>query len=317
MQISKIRQPLFDQLINEEADIVICASGYETRSSHLAEYFGKLKARRIVLGFKEHRDGGSRLNNDQIYEKMNFETRELSGNSSLDAEAMLQAALNEVKKDTCKVIIDISSMTRAWHGGLVRTLWTEDRLKKIEANFVYVPALFTDQKQAYPPNEVVAPVKGFSSLNLTDKPTALILGLGNDRSRALGIKEELDPNLTVAFYADPPSDIRYYDLMLDANSDLLEKIDPELKFGYPLHDTAATFNILESVCAGLLSDFRVVLTSLGPKIFGLICFLIATKYPEISVWRVSAGSRTNIEDHKPSDFKIVIESTWVQPDTSC
>src|SRR5574337_207633 len=82
MQISKIRQPLFDQLINEEADIVICASGYETRSSHLAEYFGKLKARRIVLGFKEHRDGGSRLNNDQIYEKMNFETRELDRKST-------------------------------------------------------------------------------------------------------------------------------------------------------------------------------------------------------------------------------------------
>jgi hypothetical protein len=310
MELKSIRQPSLDELLAQNIDIVICASGFEKRSSSLARKLGKLNCRLISIGFKEFKNEGARPSNDKLYEKLGFEKYEICGNDSSGAELLLQRLLAGVNKNDCRIVIDVSSMTRAWYGGFLRTFRSEVKLNKIIVDFIYVPAVFPNKFYEYPPNEIIAPVQGFSGLSLADKPTALVIGLGHDKDRAIGIKEELDPNLTIIFQANPASDKRYYKRVLEVNADLLETIKPEHIFDYSITDSLMTFNMLESVCTGLMQNFNVVLTSLGPKIFGLYCFLLATKYPEISVWRISAGSYVNVENHRPSTYKIIVESTW-------
>jgi hypothetical protein len=81
-------------------------------------------------------------------------------------------------------------------------------------------------------------------------------------------------------------------------------------YAYDLFDTFATYKILESVCQGLLRNYRVVLASLGPKLFGLYCFLLHTNLREVSVWRVSPGTRERPVDKKPKRQQIILEVDW-------
>ncbi|MCJ7645898.1 hypothetical protein MUO65_03200, partial [bacterium] len=275
-----------------------------------ADFFRDFESIKTVFGFKEHKDEGSRPANDKKFKECGFSYSELSGNSSFEFSVLMQQLFKDINAASCNLIIDISSMTRAWYGSLINTLWSETRYEKVNASFIYVPAVFPKTHPEYPPNEIVAPVKGFAGLSLSDKPTALVVGLGQDEGRAIGLKESIDPHLTIAFYTSPSTDRRYYNSMMRANKDFLESIPNEGKFAYPILDTISTYNILESVCTGLVKNFRVVLASLGPKIFGLYCFLIASRYPEISVWRISAGQRGNVEDHKASKHQIILDTTW-------
>ncbi len=309
MHINKIGQPTLENIKQTEYDLIVCASGYESRASHLASQLKSKNSRRIVFGFEEHSNTPTRKVNDARFSELEFEPRMLSEKDSLEAKREYLELLSLLGDRESKILIDISSMTRAWYGGFVQALWTARDLKTITTTFAYVPAAYS-RPPNYPPNEVVKPVLGFRGLEPANKPTALVIGLGQDPDRALGIKEELDPALTVLFHANPGTDRRYDKAVASANKGLFELVPQEYQLPYPIQDTTFTFAILESLCRGLLRDFRVVLTSFGPKIFGLICFLMAARYEGISVWRVSAGSRNIVIDHRPGKSVISIEATW-------
>jgi hypothetical protein len=87
-------------------------------------------------------------------------------------------------------------------------------------------------------------------------------------------------------------------------------LKPDFCFSYPIADCVTTYKLLESACRGLLREWRVVLCSLGPKPFGLICFLLAAYYQNISIWRVSAGEREQAIDHTPFGEPLVFEVGW-------
>lgn len=311
MVIEKMSQPAFSEVIDQRIDLVICASGYESRASNLASTLGKVNCRRIAFGFKEKKEEGARISNDQKFKNNGFELIEMPNKASDEIVEMLERLLNELNLDCCRVLIDISSMTRSWYGGIIRALRKESTFSKIIADFIYTPAVYNKiDVDDYPPNEIVASVKGFSSLCFPDKPTALVLGIGWDKQRAIGLFEELDPKIAIVFHTFPGSDKRFAKDSLKANKELLYLLPKNNIYGYPMNDTITTYNILESVTSGLIEEYNVVLASLGPKIFGLCCFLLSTKYPEMSVWRVGAGSKGPVVDHKPSRKKVILETEW-------
>ena len=184
------------------------------------------------------------------------------------------------------------------------------RKGNLVVHFAYTGAEFCPPANEYPPNRVVAPVAGFAGNTLPDKPTALIMGLGYDKDRAIGLKDHLDPQLTVLFYADPASDDRFMPHVLNANKDLINEVGEDCLFTYPFTDGAATFRFLESVCKGLTHEWRVVLCSLGPKNFGLCSFLVASLLRDVSIWRVSADLHEVPFDHKPIGTPTILQTTW-------
>ena len=102
--------------------------------------------------------------------------------------------------------------------------------------------------------------------------------------------------------------------MKTANYDILRRLEKPNIFEYPIHDVITTFNMIESLCRGLISNHRVVISSFGPKTFSICSLLLATKYPEISVWRISAGTKSNVVDRNPSRQRIVTEVEWSRND---
>jgi len=317
MRIEKIDQPAAGDLITGEEDLILVASGYESRSRYIAELTKDTindKTLKHSWAFVEHSNTETRKVNDRLLKSLNYRSTSLKEGALGAASSLFIDDIAQLPSKPLHVLIDISSMTRAWYGGIVRALMQLQHSSTIATRFVYVPAEYSDPPANYPPNEVLAPVPGFTSLSLPDKPTALIIGLGYDPDRALGLNDHLDPQMTLLFHADPGSDPRYARKVVDVNKGLIEIVGRHRLFSYPLDDSVAIYKLLESASRGLLRDWRLVLCSLGPKPFGLICFLLAAYYEEISIWRVSAGAREAPVDRKPKSNPILLDVEWAPPE---
>lgn len=295
-------------------DLVVAASGYETRARYVAEVLESNKCQlghRIVLTFYEHDKDCARPENDRTFARLHYRPVICRGASAEEAEQAFLEGLGHVKRDgPIAVLVDVSSMTRAWYGGIVRTLLQKVGLPELTVHFAYTPALFVPPSESYPPNRVVAPVSGFVGNTLPDKPTALIIGLGYDRDRALGLRDYLDPQHTILFSANPATDPRFIQCVKDVNAELIDELSDIQHLTYPVGDPVSIFKMIESVSNGLRHDWRVVLCSLGPKTFGLCCFLVASLNRDLSIWRVGADQHEKPTDHLPGGGPIVFATTW-------
>lgn len=312
MNISSVEELPFSALASDY-NLVIAASGYESRARFVAEALGFSVpgAIRIALAFAEHSGACARPQNDEKFRELGYALVICHGGVDNEVILSLASAFDRFKDNTTiKILIDISSMTRSWYGAVVRCLGSFDCNATLIVHFTYTPACFVAPPSEYPPNRVVSPVVGFTGNTLPDKPTALLLGLGYDKDRAIGLKDHLDPQLTVLFYADPASDPRYVPHVLSVNRDLIEEVGEDCVFKYSFTDCASTFRFIESITGGLSHEWRVVLCSLGPKIFGLCCFLVASIQRDISIWRVSADSHEIPFDHKPCGTPTLLQTTW-------
>lgn len=295
-------------------DIVIAASGYESRAKYVAGMLdekGVKIANRFALAFTEHLSDCARPGNDKAFTMLGYELLPCSGHSAENAHECFRKALSRLKSDAfARCLIDISSMTRAWYGEIVNTLLTLERGLGLQVDFAYTGAEFVPAKGDYPANRVAGPVPGFVGMTLPDKPTALGIGLGYHVDRAIGLKDYLDPKLTVLCYPNPSFDVRYVDAVRNTNRQIMEEVSASNIIAYPVNDFVSTFNILDSLCEGLMRNSRVVLCSLGPKPFGLCCFLVASIRRDVSIWRVGAGDYEEPIDQKPCGRPMLIETLW-------
>jgi hypothetical protein len=127
----------------------------------------------------------------------------------------------------------------------------------------------------------------------------LVIGLGYESERALGLVNYVEPAVTVAFLSDPALDERFVEATMEANRSLLQTLGEEQTVRYPLGSLRATAALLESCCLGLLKEHRIILAPLGPKPFALLSMLLASAHMGIEVWRVSAGEKGSVKSRKP------------------
>ena len=98
--------------------------------------------------------------------------------------------------------------------------------------------------------------------------------------------------------------------MFKANTDLAKEIPHRDWVGYPLCDPFLSFHLLNSACNALSRLGQVVLTNNGPKLFGLLCFLVAARQPTASVWRISSGDAGAPVDCEPARDPYLVTTSW-------
>jgi len=314
VHITALRDSTIGEL-NSRASVFIAACGYEARSSALVSRIDLSRGTRVALCFTEWKSELSRRKNEDVFRNANFIMKEVSGR---DSSAIAQLVLDAIGGDTpdTALAIDVSAMTRAWHGAIIRTLRSVNVERDIEAYFAYVPARFSKPPGHNPSYEIVAPVEGFASLSPPDLPVAAIIGLGYERERALGLQQLLDPKRTILMVPRFRSrNDRFYTEVLKSNRDILARTPREFQVDYWLDEPAATFGALASLVSKLIPSYRVVLASIGPKMLGILCFLVAAQFPQVSVWRASSGVHAHPrESFGDVDHAIVLSTTWSPDD---
>ncbi|KAA6465276.1 hypothetical protein DYQ86_04850 [Acidobacteria bacterium AB60] len=272
--------------------------------------------RKTAICFEEWPDVLARPKNEKELANAGFNMFLGNGGDSHQVEIIVEREAIEAGRDSRSMAFDISSMTRAWHGGIIRQLRSMELDRDFETFFAYVPAKFTPPSARVPPNEIVAPVDGFASLAVPDLPIAAVIGLGYEPERALGLQQYLDPQLTLLMTPKTGDSDPFYAALRHNNRGLLNRTDSKWIFEYDLTEVAGTFSTLASVVGGLRESYRVVLVSLGPKIFGVLSFLLAAKFRDVSVWRVSAGMHGRPRDAFADMNRVVVASALWEPSNS-
>lgn len=310
MQFKYAIQTKLENTKSIKFDFIIVAAGYESRGTYLINEINIEDTNCSVFAFRDRIDSLYRKKNDEKFKKLGCNQLLTSGNNVNEVINNLNTVFEKVTLDHINIFVDYSCMTRVWYATIINYFVNKDlKIKSADIWFAYCPAKYTEPRNPMP-NEYMAPISGVFSMGSSNKPTALIIGLGYEKLRAKALKEYLDSDLTYVFYSDPTYDKRFVNDIEKNNSDLLNTLDKDRIFKYPLKDLKATETILTSLCLELKKSYRVILAPLGPKPFTLTCLLLSAKYQDIDVWRVSAGESDNVYDRTPAGDPIICKATF-------
>lgn len=268
------------------ATVFIAASGYEARAT-FASRVVQPAGQRIVLGFAEA-GGHQRIANDRFFASARFEPVVVTGDDALTPRRVLKSFVGESSIDS--VAIDFSSMTRSWMWSLIAECWSLFESGRLHRMLLcYAPAAFAPPSELLPPPRTIGPVIGVAPrVHVLSESIALIVGLGYEMERALGLVEYVDPAEARFFYADPGSAAEYLTSMRTANATLFKRVGLETLVPYPLDDWTSTVAILEGVFGYYRQAHRVLCVPMGPKPFAAIACVLALEMGDVALWRVSS-----------------------------
>jgi hypothetical protein len=69
--------------------------------------------------------------------------------------------------------------------------------------------------------------------------------------------------------------------------------------------------IITSLCLSLRAKYNVIISPVGPKILSLLSLLLASRFPDLNVIRVSSGGYASAFDRIPSSNPLVYSAEFV------
>lgn len=281
--------------------------GYESRASHFYSSVSTTSQKSTALVFGSQQLLGFKDNESQ-FEKMGFnfvqastdkETLE-SSLQNLFAEIIRLAT--EANESEVRILIDISSMTRQMISLLSFYAASTPCSCTIICDYVYSPAQFGELPNVEGPilsdGPVTEKLAGWCSV--LGAPCGVILGIGYEPDLALGVIEDLEAGEVWAF-RPTNSDVNYEDAITRHNRGLDQNVRAANTIRYSIYDPYALYVSLNQLVRSARHEYRTIIVPFGPKIFSL-CATIATlsNYPEIGLWRVSAGPNLTPVDRIPT-----------------
>lgn len=292
MKIKYLKQIDKTEILNNNFDLFIAASGYEIRAIYLSKYIHHKCKDKIVFSFADQSEETTRKVNDNYFSENEFNSYQLTGNDHTHIIDILDEYITGFEGKTLSILIDYSSMTRVWYGTIIKHLKQIKRNHDIRIYFSYSEAEFKRPSDKDSKTSNFEPILGYCNLSIPLYPTALITGLGYERNKAFGLKEFFDAEQLFLFYT---SNNDYTKEVLRINSELIKRTNKDNIIPYKINDMLLTKKILYELCSSLRDNYRIIIAPLGPKPFTLVSFLVADELQSIDVWRISSN---DFEDHK-------------------
>lgn len=218
---------------------------------------------------------------------------------------LLNKELSLLNEAEINIAIDYSCMTKPWYYTIIIYLQQKKlSFKSINCYFIYTPSKFSEPLEPKP-NTEIGPLPG-KYIVPTDKPKALLVGLGYEKNKAEGIIDHLDPKIFYLLYSKPALDNKFVQKIEENNIDLL-KTNKDKVVVFPLEDLVALEKELTSLYFLLREEYNIVIAPLGPKPFALISMILSVRYKDIDIWRVGSGSDINEYNREPiGDGQFII-----------
>jgi hypothetical protein len=230
---------------------------------------------------------------------------ELAELSDLDFSTWISDQLAQPHR---RVAIDISSMSRPRIAATVLAL-TRGVNREIVVDFLYVPQRYDGPPESSDVPTDLEPVSSdFAGwYSDVDRSLVVIFGLGYEPLRASGAIDALEPDMAIPFFP-LGSEQGFVNDVLAANQTVFSLPTVEQARPYSLDDPFSCFAELDSLVSYYASSgSRLLLLPLGPKIFVLICILVAAvRRPVTPVWRISPGPRDRPVDRLPGNMVVTM-----------
>jgi hypothetical protein len=219
-----------------------------------------------------------------------------------DFESIIQNTVAAIGRPL-RLGIDVSSMNRTMVAKLLTACVAySGGISSLE--LFYVPADFYPPSLSFSPIDQVGPVtpelSGFDSE--PGQSIALILGLGYEYGTAVGLINQLEPQITLCLQGiglDP----RFEEAVRQANLDFdFSAYNVEVT-EYNILDLVSAHRHIDNIVHSLVGNFRVVLVPMGPKVLASLLVLVGLRYfGKVAVWRVARP--IHILDVKPADIYV-------------
>jgi hypothetical protein len=276
----------------EKIDFFIAASGYQTRSTYLANHNPAPDSKKYVFSFTEDDHSELRRQHENAFSKMNFETCRVTEDKPEELEEFIKKICNTSSKKEVTLLVDYSCMPRSWFASILDSIIRNDfRAEKISVFFSYTPKKFNleAQKNAV---KYLGPMI-FSKDHLKkNKPVAVVAGLDNSFKSTMEIINKLNPATIMAFIPENRFDPAYTASVLENNRNLLRMIDKNHIIHYEALEPESINSKLTSKCLDLRLNHEVVIVPQGPKSLSLVSSLLSIRYPDIKLWDVRTTGRS-------------------------
>lgn len=272
-------------------DLVISSCGYERRSSYLCR-IGVEARHKVAIEYSSPLSPAT-LHNRDLYRSEGWA---LVGSAELPALA--SRILNECQRPS--ICIDISSMPRRTMALIVEWLWNLAH-DTVQVQFVYCPGQFQGSMRAAAKTEALSagPVSDYfrGELRAPSVPLGLIVGLGLEPHRAVGLVELVEPSHTWAFVSES-IDQRFSKAASAMHETLLTSPNAPTLLSYDIRSLSQTHGALESLSFAVGLKYRLLMAPSGPKLFSLACLLVAAPrlHSRPAVWRVGSASQNDPVD---------------------
>lgn len=283
-------------------DFMIIGLGYESRS--VAAYLEHHESCEsiIAIGYKENTNILNYQNNKDVLISGGVSVRECNDNELFDLLASLNIYDAEVK-----VMLDVTVFSRHRLAFILDYLIC-NLFENSVITIVYNASVYVPPPDDTTPIKTVAEIAPQFSGMIGDlsKPTSLILGLGYEKGKALGVANYFEAGREFLFL--PMSNEERFEEFVRANNDeLLNLVPDEDVFCYEVEQPYATYLSLRSLVLEALDYSRVLLVPLGPKIIAAISVIIARElHPKIPVWRVSSDHTEKPVERSQSALPIYL-----------
>ncbi len=296
MYVSQRPPTTLEKLADEPPyDLAIVSVGFEERSAAIPEALARPTS---VLGLTfvdRHTDAYA--DNLARASAADYELWQPGDDpAAVAAEIMLRleraGAQRRITDDSpFRVGVDISSMTRARIAAITQAAYAMPAERPAYVDLLYAPAKYHESSPdplSWVTADPVSPY--FAGWDPdADKPLLTVVGLGYEPNAAEWVIDWLTPDET-SMYLPHGRDPRYREDVERVNAEVVEKADAVAD--YEVEDPYRLMLDLERLVLSRISERRVLLVPLGPKIFAAVCMIVAQRlHPMVSVWRFSAGSK--------------------------
>lgn len=309
MKIKSLKSSSIEEISKIDFDILLGSSGYEKRSSYLYDNFELNGSTKICLGFKSNKRL-SRKENDKIYENLKFKLIEVNDNSIDELSLIFNDIFRSIAKSSLRVLVDYSSMSTYMYFSILKYLSDCNLFEEAVVYFSYTPASYIKPKvlNTLKHNN---PIQKVTNIDFTDNKIALIVGLGYEKDKALGMYEYFQ-NHYDDMYLFYTNNKEYVSDIITNNQELISIIEKNNIIKYEIANTSYLVVTLNSLIDYLSShEYRVVIAPTGPKVFTLISLIISFFNSKVSVYRSSEGNSENIQDKFADKNKRIIANKVV------
>lgn len=311
MELVHNYQVSFSELHTERFDYIISASGYQKRSTYLAENIDTKGSVNFVITFNEKTNSQARLENEKIFQKLGFDSVKAAADEYSDIENMMQTICIGKLYNTLNILIDYSCMTNVWCAAIIKYLLKNDfHAERINIYFSYTPKEVNTLPRRYR-LKTFSPLIFDSDRSLKKKPVALIAGLNNDLEMIKELIDELKPSTVYALIPFFMHDGEYYQKIIDNNESILKHIPSEKVIKYPAERPDQISSMITSLCLDLRLESSVILVPQGPKPFGLVSILLSVRYPDVMIYDLKPKEKKKQEDPGlPAGDPVILKSVF-------
>jgi len=305
MELIHVHQIPFEALSEERIDVLLLAcSGTQNTNSVLPSFL--LPARRkIIMVFCDEEINTANFPQDA--EVVRFNT----GADINEIHDTLETLCHLYQGDNVKLMIDYTYMNKKILGAIVSFLAINEFTCNCLTVYFYCAEAPAANNTLPPTEPVLQPILLYENYKFNQRPIALIIEL-NDTA--------LFKNVNELYYTFCPAQAFFYVpvqmLKKDSRAEL-EHFRASKLVEYLPNDLESLDENLRQLCRQLRLEHRVVIVSIGSKIFSMVAFLINARYPDVEVWQYGAtfGESSAISNNSRLVYRAILSDDF--PDKIC